>query len=117
MREPFPGIELWIRGGDLCFVIGTLFDIVLSYHLLSSENDLYTVKGAKLAVFGAFMWLAAAIVYVATTIYMRRNLGPEEVHDDVQDEHIYKDEQMLHVEHDEYHEDLGRVDVLSNYDG
>mmetsp|Transcript_6455 Transcript_6455/g.10260 ORF Transcript_6455/g.10260 Transcript_6455/m.10260 type:complete len:310 (-) Transcript_6455:497-1426(-) len=52
--------------GDLCFIVGTMMDVVLSYFWVF---DSLSYELSKLFIAAACLWLACATIYTAQTIY------------------------------------------------
>ena len=65
-------VDRWLKCADLSFLVATLLDVILSYFLLAHDYCLYGTDLVVVAILAAVLWLLTAIIYVGTTIHVRR---------------------------------------------
>ena len=75
-RQSYPGLNFWLRLGDISFFVASTMDVALSYAYVANTGSL--VELAKLQIFMALLWFPAALVYVYAVIYIHRQHGFEE---------------------------------------
>ena len=75
-RQSYPGLNFWLRLGDISFFVANIMDVALSYAYVANTGSL--VELAKLQIFSALLWFPAAFVYVYATIYIHKQHGFEE---------------------------------------
>lgn len=70
-RSDFTGqLKFWSRVNDICFVIATTIDVVLSFTTLFK---VYRMSLLRTDIAAASLWLFCALIYVGFTLYAKRN--------------------------------------------
>jgi len=68
-------MKLYLWFGDVTFFVGSLMDVVLSYHWVINTFSIRNYRFAVLHAVAACFWLSCAVVYLTHTIWMEYTLN------------------------------------------